>query len=83
MAISKIFVANSGEIAVRIIGGPRLGIETVQALSAADGGMVAVRRADETVPVRPGIAAQSALILRWPLLSYLLWAVVAVVGARQ
>jgi acetyl/propionyl-CoA carboxylase alpha subunit len=70
MAISKIFVANSGEIAVRIIGGP-------------PGGMVAARRADETVPVRPGIAAQSALILRWPLLSYLLCAVVAVVGARQ
>jgi hypothetical protein len=37
MAISKIFVANHDEIAVRIIRGPRLGIQTVQAVVAADG----------------------------------------------
>jgi len=51
MAISKIFVANRGEIAVRIISGPRLGIQTVQAVVAADGGMLPAPHTDETVPV--------------------------------
>jgi hypothetical protein len=51
MAISKIFVANHDEIAVRIIRGPRLGIQTVQAVVAADGGMLPAPHTDETVPV--------------------------------
>jgi hypothetical protein len=45
------FVANRGEIAVRIIRGPRLGIQTVQAVVAADGSMLPAPHTDETVPV--------------------------------
>ena len=38
-------------MAVRIIRGPRLGIQTVQAVVAADGGMLPAPHTDETVPV--------------------------------
>jgi len=62
MAISKVFVANRGEIAVRIIRAAReLGLRTVQAVSAADGAMLAARLADETVPVGPAHASKSYL----------------------
>jgi acetyl-CoA carboxylase, biotin carboxylase subunit len=48
--IQKLFVANRGEIAVRIIRAAKaLGIRTVQAVSAADKEMLAARLADETV----------------------------------
>ncbi len=62
MAISKVFVANRGEIAVRIIRAAReLGFATVQAVSAADGTMLAARLADETVSVGPAHATKSYL----------------------
>ncbi len=62
MAIAKIFVANRGEIAVRIIRAAKeLGIATVQAVSAADETMLAARLADETAPVGPPHASKSYL----------------------
>ena len=54
MAIKRLFVANRGEIAVRIIRAAKaLGMETIQAYSQADADMLAVRLADEAVPVGP------------------------------
>jgi acetyl-CoA carboxylase biotin carboxylase subunit len=62
MAIRKIFVANRGEIAVRIIRAAReLGIRTVQAVSAADTNMLAAKLADEVVEVGPARASKSYL----------------------
>ncbi len=62
MPISKIFVANRGEIAVRIIRAAReLGIATVQAVSAADRDMLAARLADEVVEIGPAHARKSYL----------------------
>ncbi|MGH1483662.1 MAG: acetyl-CoA carboxylase biotin carboxylase subunit [Geminicoccales bacterium] len=54
MAIKRLFIANRGEIAVRIIRAAKaLGIETIQAYSEADADMLAVRHADEAVLVGP------------------------------
>ena len=62
MALRKLFIANRGEIAVRIIRAAReLGITTVQAVSAADRDMLAARLADEVVEVGPARAAKSYL----------------------
>ena len=62
MALRKPFIANRGEIAVRIIRAAReLGITTVQAVSAADRDMLAARLADEVVEVGPAHAAKSYL----------------------
>ncbi|BBE71126.1 acetyl-CoA carboxylase biotin carboxylase subunit [Oharaeibacter diazotrophicus] len=62
MAIAKLFVANRGEIAVRIIRAAReLGIATVQAVSAADRDMLAARLADEVVEIGPAHARKSYL----------------------
>ena len=62
MAIQKLFVANRGEIAVRIIRAAKaLGIGTVQAASAADKEMLAARLADETVEIGPAHATKSYL----------------------
>ncbi|MCK0198170.1 acetyl-CoA carboxylase biotin carboxylase subunit [Ancylobacter sp. 6x-1] len=62
MAIQSLFIANRGEIAVRIIRAARaLGIRTVQAVSAADGDMLAARLADAVVPVGPAHASKSYL----------------------
>lgn len=62
MAIRRLFVANRGEIAVRIIRAARtLGIEVVQAYSEADADMLAVRLADQAVCVGPPQAAKSYL----------------------
>jgi acetyl-CoA carboxylase biotin carboxylase subunit len=62
MALRKLFIANRGEIAVRIIRAAReLGITTVQAVSAADRDMLAARLADEVVEVGPAHAAKSYL----------------------
>ncbi|GJD48610.1 Biotin carboxylase [Methylobacterium crusticola] len=62
MALRRIFVANRGEIAVRIVRAAReLGIATVQAVSAADGAMLAARLADAVAPVGPAHATKSYL----------------------
>ena len=60
--IRKLFVANRGEIAVRIIRAAReLGMVTVQAVSAADREMLAARMADEVVEIGPAHATKSYL----------------------
>jgi acetyl-CoA carboxylase biotin carboxylase subunit len=62
MAIRRIFIANRGEIAVRIIRAAKeLGIATAQAVSAADRDMLAARMADIIVPVGPAHATKSYL----------------------
>ena len=62
MAIQKLFVANRGEIAVRIIRAAKaLGVGTVQAASAVDKEMLAARLADETVEIGPAHATKSYL----------------------
>jgi acetyl-CoA carboxylase biotin carboxylase subunit len=62
MTISKILVANRGEIAVRIIRAAReLGIATAQVVSAADRDMLAATLADEMVEIGPAQAAKSYL----------------------
>lgn len=62
MAIKKLFIANRGEIAVRIIRAAQaLGIRTVQAASEADKDMLACRLADEVALVGPPQATQSYL----------------------
>ncbi|MDQ0315420.1 acetyl-CoA carboxylase biotin carboxylase subunit [Amorphus orientalis] len=62
MAIRRLFVANRGEIAVRVVRAAQaLGIETVQAYSEADADMLAVRLADKAVCVGPPQAAKSYL----------------------
>lgn len=62
MGISKLLVANRGEIAVRIIRAAReLGIKTVQAHSSADADSLAAKLADEAVLIGPPMAAKSYL----------------------
>ncbi|NRA86559.1 MAG: acetyl-CoA carboxylase biotin carboxylase subunit [Rhizobiales bacterium] len=62
MSIKKIFIANRGEIAVRIIKAAKgLNIETVQAYSDGDKEMMAVKLADHSVNVGPAKAADSYL----------------------
>lgn len=62
MTIRSVLIANRGEIAVRIIrAATALGIRTVQAHSAADRDMLAVRLADEAVEIGPPAAAKSYL----------------------
>lgn len=62
MTIRKLFIANRGEIAVRIIRAARdLGIGTVQAYSAADANALAVQLADEAVEIGPPAAKKSYL----------------------
>jgi acetyl-CoA carboxylase biotin carboxylase subunit len=62
VALRRIFVANRGEIAVRIIRAAKeLGVATVQAASAADTDMLAARLADEVVIVGPAHATKSYL----------------------
>ncbi len=60
--MKKIFIANRGEIAVRITRAAHtLEMKTVQAVSEADGDMLAARLADETIHVGPARASKSYL----------------------
>lgn len=62
MGISKLLIANRGEIAVRIIRAAReMGIRTVQVYSAADANSLAVEMADEAFEIGPPPAAKSYL----------------------
>ena len=63
MPISKLLVANRGEIAVRIIRAAReLGIPSVQVHSAADADMLAVSLADESVEIGPAPASAKSYL---------------------
>jgi acetyl-CoA carboxylase biotin carboxylase subunit len=60
--IDKLFVANRGEIAVRIVRAAReLGMTTVVGCSVADEASLAARMADEAVIIGPAVAAKSYL----------------------
>ncbi len=60
--ITRVLVANRGEIAVRIIRSlKRLGVETVLAVSSADRDSRGARMADKVVCVGPGRATESYL----------------------
>ncbi len=62
MTITKLLIANRGEIAVRIIRAAReLGIRTVQVHSTADTDSLAVKMADEAVNIGPPHATKSYL----------------------
>jgi acetyl-CoA carboxylase biotin carboxylase subunit len=65
MAIRRLFIANRGEIALRIVRAARaLNIETVLGVSAADRDSAAARLADRVVALGPGPAAKSYLDAR-------------------
>jgi acetyl-CoA carboxylase biotin carboxylase subunit len=60
--LKSLFIANRGEIAVRIIrAAQELGIRTIQAHSTADATSLAVKLADEAVNIGPPHAAKSYL----------------------
>jgi acetyl-CoA carboxylase biotin carboxylase subunit len=62
MALGRIFVANRGEIAVRVIRScRRLGLETVIGVSVADRDSMGARLADRAVCIGPAPSAQSYL----------------------
>lgn len=62
MAITRLFVANRGEIALRIVRAAQaLNIETVVAVSDADRDSAAARLADRTIVLGPASAAKSYL----------------------
>ncbi|EFO31179.1 biotin carboxylase [Roseibium sp. TrichSKD4] len=62
MPIQRLFIANRGEIAVRIVKAAKeLGITTIQAHSDADKDMLAVRMADEALSIGPAAAKDSYL----------------------
>lgn len=62
MAIKRLFIANRGEIALRIVRAAQaLNIETVVAVSDADRDSAAARLADRTVVIGPAAAAKSYL----------------------
>ena len=60
--INKLFIANRGEIAVRIVRAAKtLGIHTVQGVSEADVDSLSAQLADEMIVIGPAPAAQSYL----------------------
>ena len=60
--IKRVFVANRGEIALRIVNAcEELGLETVVGTSDADRNGLAARRADQAVCIGPAPAADSYL----------------------
>ena len=62
MRIRRIFIANRGEIAVRVINTcNRLGIQTILAASEADLDSVPARLADETICIGPAQSSRSYL----------------------
>jgi acetyl-CoA carboxylase biotin carboxylase subunit len=62
MAIKRLFIANRGEIALRVIRAAQaLNIETVVAVSDADRDTAAARQADRAVVLGPASAAKSYL----------------------
>jgi acetyl-CoA carboxylase, biotin carboxylase subunit len=62
MALNRLFVANRGEIAVRILRtARRLGIETVLGVSSADRDSMGAEMADRTVVLGPSPSAKSYL----------------------
>jgi acetyl-CoA carboxylase, biotin carboxylase subunit len=62
MALNRLFVANRGEIAVRILrSAKKLGIETVIGVSAADRESMGAEMADRAVVLGPASAAKSYL----------------------
>ncbi|MDZ4065847.1 MAG: acetyl-CoA carboxylase biotin carboxylase subunit [Tabrizicola sp.] len=62
MALRRVFIANRGEIAVRVIRAAQsLGIETVAGVSEADRHSMAARLADRAVVIGPAPAAKSYL----------------------
>ena len=62
MAIQRLFIANRGEIAVRIVRAAQaLGIHSIQAHSEADSDMLAVKLADEAISIGPAPAKESYL----------------------
>ena len=62
MTIKKLFIANRGEIAVRIIRAAKaLNIQTVQGYSEADFNMLPVRMADESICIGGSQASKSYL----------------------
>ncbi|OUR77341.1 acetyl-CoA carboxylase biotin carboxylase subunit [Alphaproteobacteria bacterium 46_93_T64] len=62
MNINRLFIANRGEIAVRIIKAANaLGVKTIQAFSEADKDMLSVRLADESICIGPASASASYL----------------------
>lgn len=62
MPLSKLLIANRGEIAVRIIRAAKeLGLKTVQVYSTADATSLAVQMADEAVEIGPPAAKKSYL----------------------
>ena len=62
MSIKRLFIANRGEIAVRIVRAAKeLGIYTIQAVSSADRLGLAAKMADEVVEIGPPPAKRSYL----------------------